>query len=192
MDDQTIGDPPRQLAAIAGDSRQLGFSAASEPRTGALLRVLAASKPGGRLLELGTGTGGGTAWLLDGLDGRAVLTSVDQDREANAVAGRHLGSDPRLTLVLAEVGAWLREEAAGPYDLIFADTWPGKFWDFEPAWQVLAVGGCYVIDDLLPQPNWPAGHDEAVTELLARLDERRDCCLIRMAWASGLVIAVKT
>jgi predicted O-methyltransferase YrrM len=38
----------------------------SEPRTGAFLRELCAGKPGGNLLELGTGTGLATAWMLDG------------------------------------------------------------------------------------------------------------------------------
>jgi hypothetical protein len=36
--------------------------------TGLFLRTLAASKPAGRFLELGTGTGVATAWLLDGMD----------------------------------------------------------------------------------------------------------------------------
>jgi len=95
--------------------------------------VLAAGKPSGRLLELGTGTGIGTAWLLDGMEGNAVLASIDQDFQAQEVARRHLGMDPRLTLILADAGAWPREGAAGPYDLIFADTWSGKFREFEPA-----------------------------------------------------------
>ena len=54
---------------------------ASEDRTGALLEVLAASKPGGRLLELGTGTGIGTSWLLSGMDEAATLVSVDIQTE---------------------------------------------------------------------------------------------------------------
>ncbi len=192
MDDQAISDPPAALAAISRDGRGLGFSAASEPRIGALLRALAASRPGGRLLELGTGTGLATAWLLDGMDEGAALTSVDEDAETVAVARRHLGADPRLTLAVAEGGTWLRDAGDGPYDLIFADTWPGKFRDFEAAWRLLAVGGLYVIDDLLPQANWPAGHGDAVARLLSELEERGDCRLVRLAWASGLAIAVKT
>jgi len=37
----------------------------SDVMVGALLRLLAAAKPGGRMLELGTGTGLATAWVLD-------------------------------------------------------------------------------------------------------------------------------
>jgi predicted O-methyltransferase YrrM len=37
-----------------------------------MLRMLAASKPGGRFLELGTGTGIATAWLLKKIDIAAI------------------------------------------------------------------------------------------------------------------------
>ena len=38
---------PKPLDAILEDSEALGFAMASDPRTGALLKTLAASKPGG-------------------------------------------------------------------------------------------------------------------------------------------------
>ena len=68
MDDHEIRQVPAVVDAIRRDTRQLGFTMASEPQTGSLLRTLAASKPSGRFLELGTGTGVGTAWLLAGMD----------------------------------------------------------------------------------------------------------------------------
>jgi predicted O-methyltransferase YrrM len=75
---------------------------ASETQTGSIIRLLAAAKPGGRFLELGTGTGIATAWLLNGMDSGSQLDSVDNDPQALAVARRHLGGDPRATLHLAE------------------------------------------------------------------------------------------
>lgn len=68
MDDLSYIRPPAALARILKRSAEIGFEMASEDRTGALLRTLAASKPGGRFLELGTGTGVATAWVLDGMD----------------------------------------------------------------------------------------------------------------------------
>ena len=87
MDDDSISDVPEVLAAIHVDTDALGFQLASEPKTGSLLRALAASKPGGRFLELGTGTGVGTAWLLAGMDRHSRLVSVDTDAKVqNKVA----------------------------------------------------------------------------------------------------------
>src|SRR2546426_1063542 len=102
MDDNAINRTPAILHGIHKATEELGFTMASEPRTGALLRVLAASKPGGRFLELGTGTGVGTAWLLAGMDVNARLDSVDNDANVLAVARRYLGEDSRVAFHLAD------------------------------------------------------------------------------------------
>ena len=81
MDDTSALRPPA-LHWLQRETKALGFDMASEPRTGALLATLAASKPGGRFLELGTGTGFGTAWLLSGMDDASRLETVDVDPAA--------------------------------------------------------------------------------------------------------------
>ena len=73
MNDHEFSRTPDALEAILKDTAALGFTMASEPRTGALLAAFAASKPGAKILELGTGTGLGTAWLLSGMDADARL-----------------------------------------------------------------------------------------------------------------------
>jgi predicted O-methyltransferase YrrM len=70
---------PAAMATLSEASRKAGFTMASEPLTGSLLRTLAATKAGGRFLELGSGTGLSTAWILDGMDAKATLTTVDSD-----------------------------------------------------------------------------------------------------------------
>jgi hypothetical protein len=44
---------------------------------------------------------------------------------------------------------------------------------------------------MLPQPNWPDGHQEKVVKLITYLEAREDLLLTKMVWASGLIIAVK-
>jgi len=193
MNDHAPSSPPPHLAAIAAETARLGFAMACEDRTGSLLRTLAASKPGGRLLELGTGTGRSTAWLLAGMDRDARLVTVDDDPAVSAAAGAVLGGDPRLRFEVADGGPWLaaqRRDGAS-YDLVFADAWPGKYAHLDDALAVVAPGGLYVIDDMLPQPTWPEGHQARVDELLAILDARAELAVTRLTWASGLVIAVK-
>ena len=126
MDDASFKQWPEAAAGILADTEALGFVMASEPKVGALLAALAASKPAGRLLELGTGTGHGTAWLLAGMDASATLDTVDNDAAVIAVAQRHLGGDRRVTFHVADGAEFIKQCAAGGYDLIYADAWPAS------------------------------------------------------------------
>lgn len=183
---------PSALALIQADTAALGFAMGSDVLTGALLRTLVASKPAAQILELGTGTGLATAWLLDGMDAEARLTTVDNDPACVAVAERHLGADKRVSFHIADGTEFLAELQGQQFDLIFADTWAGKFNALDLALALLKRGGFYVIDDLLPQPNWPEGHAPKVLHLIETLKQRRNLTLCPLAWSSGLVVAVKT
>jgi predicted O-methyltransferase YrrM len=183
--------PPANLPALEADTQAIGFGMGSDARTGALLRVLAASKRNARLLELGTGTGLATAWLLDGMDTASQLDTVDTDEHCVEIARRHLGHDARVRFHLADGATFLAQAAPASYDLIFADAWPGKFSELDVALTLLKPGGFYVIDDLLPQPNWPEGHAPKVPRLIETLAQHPALRLCPLAWSSGLVIAVK-
>lgn len=192
MNDQPVNQRPPLLDRISADGEALGFAMASEPKTGALLATLAASKPGGRVLELGTGTGIGTAWLLSGMDAQARLDTVDVDASVAAVARRHLGSDSRVTFHVMDGAAFITQAPSAGYDLIYADAWPGKFSYLDEALALLTVGGIYFIDDLLPQPNWPEGHAPKVPALIDAIEQKPGFATVRMAWASGLMLVVRT
>src|SRR5215510_12056218 len=183
---------PRILEMIEADTKAIGFSMASERLTGAFLRALVASKPGSNILELGTGTGISTAWLLDGMDEESHLTTVDNNIDCVEIAKRHLGKDRRVTFHVEGGMKFLSGVQGKTYDLIFADTWPGKFVGMELALAVLKVGGIYVIDDLLPQPNWPEDHAPKIPKLVESLVQRRDLVICPMSWSSGLLVGVKT
>jgi predicted O-methyltransferase YrrM len=193
LNDQSQPNPPAQWSAIQQATAAHGFGMPSEALTGALLRTLAASKPGGRLLELGTGTGLATAWLLAGMDATATLISVDNDVDVQAIAQAHLGHDPRLRFVHQPGESFIEKAVAekARYDLIFADTWPGKYWLLDETLGLLAPGGFYVIDDMLPQPNWPADHPPKVAALIADLEARRGVAVTKLGWASGLMIVTR-
>lgn len=155
MNDDDVTRQPPTLSAILADADAAGFAMGSERKVGALLAALAASKPGGRFLELGTGTGHGTAWLLCGMDAASSLDTVDSDVDVVAVARRHLASDGRVTFHVIDGAEFIRRAPRRRFDLIYADAWPGKFSHLDEALALLRPGGIYLIDDLLPQPNWP-------------------------------------
>jgi predicted O-methyltransferase YrrM len=191
MDDLNYIQSPSPARQILVRTEALNFNMGSEPRSGALLRALAASKPSGRLLELGTGTGIATAWLLSGMDDGSTLTSVDTDPEAQAVAREVLGADRRLTLITEDGAVFLHRQKPQSFDLVFADAMPGKYEGLEAALAVVRPGGFYVIDDMLPQPNWPEGHAAKVPALLECLANDKRFFIAPMAWASGIVVAVR-
>ncbi len=67
----------------------------------------------------------------------------------------------------------------------------GKYRFLDETLSLLKPGGIYVIDDMLPQPNWPEGHDQKATALIADLEKRSDLRLVKMSWASGIILATK-
>jgi predicted O-methyltransferase YrrM len=178
---------PAGLDDIERATKEVGFNMASDHLTGSL----AASKPGGRLLELGTGTGVSASWLLDGMDAAAKLTSVDSSEENSAIAKRFLGRDPRLTLIVADGAEVLGALQGQLFDLVFADTWPGKYRQLDLALNLVTKGGYFLVDDMLPQLNWPPGHGPKAEDLIDQLENRPDLHLTKLAWSSGLIIAVK-
>jgi predicted O-methyltransferase YrrM len=191
LDDAEIRRQPPNLPGIMADTAALSFTMISEAKVGALLAALAASKPAGRFLELGTGTGHGAAWLLAGMDAASTLETVDTDERVVAVARRHLEGDGRVRFHVRDGAEFLASRQPAEFDVIYADAWPGKFSHLDEALALLRPGGIYVIDDLLPQPNWPEGHAAKVPLLVDDLERRGEFTTVRMAWASGLMLVVK-
>jgi predicted O-methyltransferase YrrM len=186
-----LGGYPSAYDAIKAATERCGFTMASEVLTCSLLKTLAASKPGGKFLELGTGTGLATTWILDGMDGASTLISIDNDETLLNIAKENLGVDKRLKLICTDGEEWIKHNTNKKFDFVFADTWPGKFLLLDEILEMVSSGGFYFIDDMLPQPNWPKGHAEKVEQLLAYLDSREDIILTKMGWATGIVIITK-
>ena len=186
--DQT---PPPAYEALVHATADAGFTMASDMATCRLLRTLATTKPGGRFLELGTGTGLSTSWILDGMDQRSTLISIDNAAAFLAIARQYLGSDRRLILVESDGGEWIERHAKEKFDYIFADTWHGKYLMLEEALEMLHPGGLYILDDMLPQPNWPEGHQEKAMRLIASLEGRTDMSFTSQEWATGIIIGAK-
>ncbi|MFC8719832.1 O-methyltransferase [Kitasatospora sp. NPDC057198] len=187
----TTDSHPAVLTAIAEECAALGFEMSCDTTTGQLLRTLAAARPGGRVLELGTGAGIGTSWLLSGMDAAARLTSVELDAQVAAVAAGRLGADPRLELVVGDGAELIDALEPGGFDLVFADTWPGKFHHLDQALALLAPGGSYLVDDLLPQPTWPEDHAAAVTALVERLTTDPLLHATYLDCSTGLLLATR-
>lgn len=190
MRDDIFTDMPVQYESISAATKKLSFNMASDLYTGSLLKTLVASKPAGRLLELGTGGGLATSWILQGMDQQSRLITVENNQILLDIAKQQL-PDGRIEFLLADGYEWLRNYAGEKFDLIFADAMPGKYDLFEETIALVKEGGFYIIDDMLPQPNWPAGHAERVEAFINDLAVRKDITLTKLNWSTGIIIVTR-
>ncbi|WP_246073289.1 O-methyltransferase [Formosa sediminum] len=158
---------------------------------GTLLRTLITSKPNANLLELGTGIGLSLSWMIDGMDSESRLISVDNDPQLIEIAKSYFGQDKRVEIVCADGTEWIKNYNKEKFDLIFADAWPGKYCEVDETLELIKVGGIYIIDDMLVQPNWPVGHQKSVDKLIVYLENRKDFNLTKMNWSTGIIIAIR-
>lgn len=186
-----IQNVPVAYFAIDAATKEMGFTMPSDILTCSLLKTLAATKSSAKFLELGTGTGLSTAWILDGMDKNSSLVSVDNDSSLLEIAHKYLGNDTRLSLKCVDGAAWVNENMGQKFDYIFADTWHGKYLVLDEVLDMLNIGGLYIIDDMLPQENWPEGHAEKAMDLEKYLEKRADLKLTKLYWATGIIIAAK-
>jgi len=191
MNDERIRNIPPAYNLILRETEAEGFTMPSDIKTCSLLRTLAASKPHGKFLELGTGTGLSTAWILDGMDTHSKLLSIDNELKFQRIAEKFLGDDSRLELIHEDGEKWIRENEDLKFDFIFADTWPGKYNLLEETLSFVKTGGYYIIDDMCEQSNWPSGHDIKALELISWLDRMEDVFITKQVWSTGLIILVK-
>ncbi|GAA2361706.1 O-methyltransferase [Dactylosporangium salmoneum] len=169
-----------------------GFGLSCEPPVGRLLATLAAAlPPGGRVLELGTGAGVGTAWLVSGLLPRAdaTLLSVELDPATSALAAEAGWPD----FVELRVGDALEFLAAaeGGYDLIFADCAGGKVEGLEHTLARLNPRGTIVVDDMREADDWPDDFRARQQGVRRTLLEHPDLVSVELDHGSGVIIGVR-
>jgi len=182
---------PNEYRDIEQETLKMGFDQSSDGKIGAILEMLCASKINGKFLELGTGTGLCTSWMLKGMDDQSRLLSVENEEGVLSIARKYLGSDSRVEFICEDGENVISRLEPKSFDVVFADTWPGKYNHLSETLKLLKVGGFYVIDDMLPQENWPEGHDIKASRLLETLEQNDDLTLVKMCWSTGILIAVR-
>ena len=152
----------------------------SIPEVQRLVATLVASKPGGRIAELGTSYGDGAKAIVAALPAGATFVTVELDPDRVTRARDALAGTPAEVLE----GDW-REllPARGPFDVVFADG--GSSYD-EVA-DLLRPGGILVKDDLTP--GRPVAGDPTREALL--LDPRLEATEIRVTDEMACIVAVR-
>jgi predicted O-methyltransferase YrrM len=180
---------PVRLATERAD--RAGFTMSCDPGTGRLLAVLAAAVPAnGRVLELGTGTGVGTAWIAHGLHGRSdvELVTVEIDPATAALAAQH-SWPPWVSLRTGDALEVLR--TAGRFDLIFADAQGGKWEGLDATVAALRPGAHLLVDDMTPAEFMDEHHARKTAEVRVRLLDHPDLISVEIAWSTGLILSTR-
>ncbi|GAB3728340.1 O-methyltransferase [Nocardiopsis nanhaiensis] len=185
------GTVPARVIAAENLADEVGYGLSSSRETGALLRALAASKPGGRFLELGTGVGVGAAWMLDGMTADSRLDTVEIHGEACEYSRGILAGEDRVRVYHSDTRDWISDYGGPRYDIVFADAGHPKFLARDLTVGLLAPGGILVADDLLPQEKWVAQHPEWVGEFRSTIHDDERIVTVMVEWASGLALSVR-
>lgn len=186
-------------ARDAGD--ELGVESLS-PATCALLTVLARAQAARHVVEVGTGVGVTSLYLLRGMDSAGVLTSIDMEPEHHkaaraAIASAGFGPE-RTRLITGRAPEVLPRLTDGGYDLVVIDGRRTEFPAFvEEAARLVRVGGMVVLTHALGRGRVPdAAQRDAETTAIReavralRLAEGFDATLVPVG--DGLVVAVAT
>lgn len=162
-----------------------------DPDTGRLLAVLAAAIPaGGRVMELGTGTGVGTAWILHGLHDRTDVEAltIEIDPTFAAIAVQSTWPD-WVTLVIADAIDVI--PTANTFDLIFADAPGGKWEALDATIAALRPGAHLLVDDMTPNRFLSETHARKTREVRDRLLTHPNLRSVEIGWSTGLILSTR-
>ncbi|HRW17607.1 MAG TPA: O-methyltransferase [Dermatophilaceae bacterium] len=191
-------DPIIEAARRRGE--QLGCQPIGEG-TGPALRMLTASVGAKAVVEIGTGAGVASLWLLAGMPADGVLTTIDVEPEHQRAAKEAFAEagipHQRTRVITGAAGQVLARMTDGAYDLALIDADKASYPAYvHEAVRLLRSGGVLVLDNMLwhDQVADPAARDETTRTLrdlgkTLREDERFHTTLLPVG--DGLLVAVK-
>lgn len=192
-------DEPGPIVSARAHAGEVGIPAIS-PGVGATLAALTSAVNARSVVEIGTGAGVSTLWLLSGLRPDGVLTSVDTDGEHQRAAKAALVDaeipTQRTRLITGSAADVLPRLADGGYDLVFCDADPAEYPDYlSHTRRVLRGGGILVWHGVLWHDR-VADHSarDAATvawrDLIAALKAAGDVRTAVLPVGDGLLMAV--
>lgn len=132
-------------------AEEKGFINSCSDEVGRLLSVLVGQIKEGKILEIGTGYGVGSSWILSTIAPAVELISVDNSKEKIDKVAK--------TLIHNQVeffyGDWKEAISRGPFQFIFADAAAAKTFEGELLFNTLDTGGMLLMDDFTPEEYFP-------------------------------------
>lgn len=182
---------PMPVAEAKRRAVKCGFNKSSQDGVGQLLAVLAGNLPqNAKVLELGTGVGVGIAWMVHGLgartDVRIISAEVDHTLGDSAASFEW---PPYVDLRIADGAEVMAEH--GPFDLIFADAPPLKFYEIEPIFDSLRPGGMLIVDDMGPKAQAKNPEDTRIARLRQAIVQHPGLVTADVDWSTGMILGTR-
>lgn len=171
------------------------------PGAGQALQLLAQSAGVRSAVEIGTGAGVSTIYLLRGMVGGGVVTTIDVEPEHHKAAKRTLreaGFPPeRARMITGRALDVLPRLTDGGYDLVLVDARKVEYPQYlEQALRLVRIGGLIILDNALWHGRVPdpAQRDEETTAIRVTLKAIRDnesLTTVLLPSGDGLLVAIK-
>lgn len=199
LDDDALSPGTGALAAARERGAELGTSPVL-PGTGAALRMVAAMLRPHGVVEIGTGVGIGSLYLLDGMPSDGVLTTIDPEMEnqraaKEAVADAGVRSQ-RLRTIAGRPLDVLGRLTDSAYDLVVVSAAEKDAAAYvDEALRLLRDGGVLAVSDVLwhdrvADPGITDPVTTRVRALVARLRDDEDLVPSLLTVGDGLLVAV--
>jgi predicted O-methyltransferase YrrM len=183
---------PPLVAAATARAGQADFSMSCDPAVGRLLAALAAHLPeGARVLELGTGTGVGTAWIVSGLLPRTDVTVTSVEKDPGTAAAAASGYWPSFVDLRCDDALEVLAEGEA-FDLVFADAPGGKWEGLDRSVAALHPHGLLIVDDMTPEPDWTESHRASQDKVHQALVSDPGLTTAELAVGSGVILSVRS
>lgn len=142
---------PETVQVAKSIAKGKGFTNYCSDEVGRLLSILVGQIKKGKILEIGTGYGVGSSWILSSIAPTVEFISVDHSKEKI--------EEVTKTIIHNQVeflyGDWKEVISKAPFQFIFADVAATKTFEGELLFDTLDTRGMLLMDDFTPEEYWP-------------------------------------
>lgn len=195
-------------SAIVEDETMLGAREIAEdlnvpaipPETGAILGALSRISGGKHIIEVGTGAGISSLWLLSGMVSQGILTTIDKDHDVHFAARDNFAKAGINANRVRFIKGWAEEVlprfSDHSYDIVFIDAVVSNAPALiEEAFRVLRPGGSIIINGIGAGAEKATGFNSEekhfAREIFTIIGDNESLMPALIPTGTGLLVAVK-
>lgn len=196
---EDLANEPKHIAAARRSAEELGVESVT-PATGSQLATLAAISRSKSIVEVGTGAGVSSLWLLSASED-STLTTIDEEPEYQNVARENFKAAQlpasRVRVITGRAASVLGNMAEAAYDLVFLDLDPNDLAGIlSQAISITKPGGAIVIAhalwrDRVPNPALREDETDALRKAIGLFSTDENYLTTMSLVGDGLLVVAK-